>query len=148
LFIWRVLCSAQTDRGGIADVQNNSLPLSSSTHNTAETIIQGSYGKLTSHHKRRTDGARLRLFACCQVAEDKNPKRNYNEPMALFFIVFMVFAYFLIVNLFVGIIMENFSEKRDELKGKVFMTPRQQEWVTTMKVRVPLSSAFTCVWVS
>ena len=71
-----------------------------------------------------------------QVAEDKNPKRNYNEPMSMFFIVFMVFAYFLIVNLFVGIIMDNFAEKRDELKGKVFMTPRQEEWVATMKVRV------------
>jgi hypothetical protein len=67
------------------------------------------------------------------VAEDKNPKRNFNEPMALFFLMFMVFAYFLIVNLFVGIIMDNFAMKRDELKGKIFMTPRQEEWLAAMK---------------
>ena len=61
-----------------------------------------------------------------QVGEDRNPKRDNNEYMVLFFVMFMLFGSFFLVNLFVGIIMDNFASKRQELGTRhLFLTNRQ-----------------------
>lgn len=82
-----------------------------------------------------------------QVSPTRNPVRNHSEYLVLYFLTFMVIAYFFIVNLFVGIIMDNFAEKRDELEGAhLFTTPEQQEWVQTIRESVATRPSKVGLW--
>ena len=59
------------------------------------------------------------------------PERDYNPLRAFFFVVFMVVANFFIVNLFVGIILDNFAqiaEENGDGGGSATMTKEQQLW--------------------
>jgi len=63
------------------------------------------------------------------TGRDTNPRRNDNEAAALFFIAFMIIGCLFLVNLFVGIIMDNFDQKRKELGRNLFLTEDQQQWI-------------------
>jgi len=43
------------------------------------------------------------------VGVDKQPQPNYNEPMILYFVIFLLVGGFFILNMFVGVIVENFQ---------------------------------------
>ncbi|XRB04885.1 voltage-dependent calcium channel L type [Pycnococcus provasolii] len=65
----------------------------------------------------------------------KAPRRNYNEAMALFFLGFMIIGSFFIINLFIGIILDNFSALSREQNesgesGGIFLTKEQKVWVS------------------
>eukprot|EP00240_Pyramimonas_obovata_P000215 CAMPEP_0118927358 /NCGR_PEP_ID=MMETSP1169-20130426/4846_1 /TAXON_ID=36882 /ORGANISM="Pyramimonas obovata, Strain CCMP722" /LENGTH=1618 /DNA_ID=CAMNT_0006869105 /DNA_START=431 /DNA_END=5287 /DNA_ORIENTATION=+ len=69
------------------------------------------------------------------VAEDKNPRRDNNEYMVFFFVLFMLFGSFFLVNLFVGIIMDSFATKQQEIGTRhLFLTSRQVEWLNYMEL--------------
>ncbi|KAK3261565.1 hypothetical protein CYMTET_29530, partial [Cymbomonas tetramitiformis] len=63
------------------------------------------------------------------VGRDKNPRRNYNQANAAYFVVFMTLGSFFLVNLFVGIVLDNFELKRKELGTPLFTTRNQQLWL-------------------
>ncbi|KAL7552270.1 hypothetical protein ACHAWF_016556 [Thalassiosira exigua] len=69
---------------------------------------------------------------------DMQPVRDNNRLWALFFVVFLVLGAFFILELFVGVIIENFSRLR-EIKGQGLMTDAQRQWASTqqfvMKIR-------------
>ncbi len=58
------------------------------------------------------------------------PERDHNPAIAFFFIVFMILANFFILNLFVGIILDNFAQIAEESGdgGSATMTKEQQLW--------------------
>mmetsp|Transcript_30572 Transcript_30572/g.77126 ORF Transcript_30572/g.77126 Transcript_30572/m.77126 type:complete len:96 (-) Transcript_30572:56-343(-) len=49
--------------------------------------------------------------------------------MVLYFIAFMIIGYFFMVNLFVGIILDKFSEEHKG--GNPLLTKQQLQWVET-----------------
>lgn len=63
------------------------------------------------------------------VGKDLQPQENYNVAVALYFVFFMLVANFLLLNMFVGIVLDNFSQVRDEQGSLVGLTPKQEEWV-------------------
>ena len=57
------------------------------------------------------------------VGIDMQPKKNNNTLMILYFVIFMVFGSQFILNLFVGVIMDNFNRIKDrEEMGGMFVT--------------------------
>ena len=50
------------------------------------------------------------------VAIDKQPIENYNEAMIAFFVIFLLVGGFFILNMFVGIIVQNFEKQQEEAK--------------------------------
>jgi len=65
------------------------------------------------------------------------PKREVNQAAILYFVVFMLFGAFFVMQLFVGVIIERFNQIREEnmRKGrgsKVLMTNEQQQWARTV----------------
>ena len=50
------------------------------------------------------------------VAIDKQPIENYNEAMIGFFVIFLLVGGFFILNMFVGIIVQNFEKQQEEAK--------------------------------
>ena len=58
------------------------------------------------------------------------PVRDFNRLWAIYFVVFLVLGAFFILELFVGVIIENFSRLR-EIKGHGLMTDAQRQWAQT-----------------
>ena len=47
------------------------------------------------------------------VGVDMQPRKNHNEYMALFFIVYLLVVGFFVVNMFIGVIIDNFHRCRE-----------------------------------
>ena len=69
---------------------------------------------------------------------DMQPVQDNNRIWALFFLIFLVLGSFFMLELFVGVIIENFAKIR-EVKGHGLMTEAQRQWASTqafiMKVK-------------
>ena len=52
---------------------------------------------------------------------DMQPVRDYDRLWAIYFVVFLILGAFFVLELFVGVIIENFSRLR-EMKGHGLMT--------------------------
>ena len=73
------------------------------------------------------------------VAEGLQPRLNYNEGAALFYVVFIIIGAFFVMNLFVGVTIDKFNEMKeaqeeeDEIEGRakgasLFVTEEQRRW--------------------
>lgn len=66
---------------------------------------------------------------------DLQPKRDYNIALSLFFIAFMVVGSMLIINLFVGVVIDNFNKiKTNEELGNMFVTESQKKWIEIQRI--------------
>jgi len=59
----------------------------------------------------------------------------YRTPQAaLYFIVFIMVGSFLIMNLFVGAVVDNFNREKEAAEGSTLMSPDQEEFVDQLRV--------------
>ena len=60
---------------------------------------------------------------------------NANFYTQLYFVVFIVLGAFFILNLFIGVIIDNFNRLKQQYEDGVgiFLTPGQRNWVNTLK---------------
>jgi len=61
------------------------------------------------------------------------PARNDMSGFSMFFIAWMIVGAFVSVNLFVGAIVDNFTNIKKETEGSATMTPEQQQWADAMR---------------
>ena len=61
---------------------------------------------------------------------EMQPVRDNNPLWALFFIVFLIVGAFFVLELFVGVVIQNFN-KIKERTGKAMMTDAQKQWAAT-----------------
>jgi hypothetical protein len=63
------------------------------------------------------------------------PVGGYNVGYVYFFVLFILVGSFFALNLFVGVMMDNFGRAKRLCNGQVaYMTPEQQEWVKNYKI--------------
>ena len=72
--------------------------------------------------------------AVYSTGNDSGPQRNASEAYSLYFIVFMLIGNFFAVNLFVGVLVEQFVMKRRDGEGYSLLTEAQRQWVLMQKV--------------
>ena len=65
-------------------------------------------------------------------AHDVGPVRDANPWMASFIISWIVISNFILLNLFVGVVLENFNAIRKAEDGSGFMNDAQREWARAM----------------
>jgi hypothetical protein len=61
------------------------------------------------------------------------PERDDFSPSAVFALAWMFIGYVFAINLFVGVVVDNFSRMRKAEDGSASMTPEQKQWTSTMK---------------
>ena len=61
------------------------------------------------------------------------PERDHQPLVGLFFVAFYVVSSFFFVNLFVGVVIVNFSKVKQKHDGVAFLTPEQREWVDSQR---------------
>ena len=65
------------------------------------------------------------------------PLRDANKYISLFFCFFMLIGCYLVMNLFVGVIIDHFNEMRKEAEGDLtYLTEEQQAWVKTQQIAI------------
>ncbi|GMH79423.1 hypothetical protein TL16_g08140 [Triparma laevis f. inornata] len=63
------------------------------------------------------------------------PARDVNKYISMFFVIFMLIGCYLVMNLFVGVIIDHFNEMRKEAEGDLtYLTEDQQAWVKTQQI--------------
>ncbi len=66
---------------------------------------------------------------------DMQPVRNYNvDGNILFYLAFMLIGCFFVMNLFVGVLLDNFDRIKSELGENGLLTEAQVEWVAALKI--------------
>uniref|UniRef100_A0A452IGE7 Sodium channel protein n=1 Tax=Gopherus agassizii TaxID=38772 RepID=A0A452IGE7_9SAUR len=62
------------------------------------------------------------------------PRKDNNIYMYLYFVVFIIFGSFFTLNLFVGVIIDNFNQQKKKISGQdIFMTEEQRKYYNAMK---------------
>ena len=61
------------------------------------------------------------------------PVRDDFSPRALFVIAWMFVGFVFAINLFVGVVVDNFNRVQREERGSAVMTAEQQQWVDAMR---------------
>ncbi|XP_078316439.1 sodium channel protein para-like isoform X3 [Crassostrea virginica] len=66
---------------------------------------------------------------------DEQPEREDNVYMYLYFVFFIIFGSFFTLNLFIGVIIENFNQQKKKAGGslEMFMTEDQKKYYKAMK---------------
>ncbi|XP_021094211.1 sodium channel protein type 9 subunit alpha isoform X1 [Heterocephalus glaber] len=68
------------------------------------------------------------------VNEDQQPRYEYNLYMYIYFVIFIIFGSFFTLNLFIGVIIDNFNQQKKKLGGQdIFMTEEQKKYYNAMK---------------
>ena len=68
---------------------------------------------------------------------DEQPSKNNSYIFHLYFVVFVLIGSFFVLNLFVGVIIENFTRLKKQYEGhgamSLFLTDTQRAWYDTLK---------------
>uniref|UniRef100_A0A8C4YLQ3 Sodium channel protein n=1 Tax=Gopherus evgoodei TaxID=1825980 RepID=A0A8C4YLQ3_9SAUR len=66
--------------------------------------------------------------------KELQPRKDNNIYMYLYFVVFIIFGSFFTLNLFVGVIIDNFNQQKKKISGQdIFMTEEQRKYYNAMK---------------
>ncbi|XP_070832078.1 sodium channel, voltage-gated, type I-like, alpha [Chaetodon trifascialis] len=69
-----------------------------------------------------------------QSKPDEQPEYEINLKMYLYFVVFIIFGAFFTLNLFIGVIIDNFNQQKKKIRGQdIFMTEEQKKYYNAMK---------------
>ncbi|XP_053914134.1 sodium channel protein type 5 subunit alpha isoform X4 [Cuculus canorus] len=75
------------------------------------------------------------MYAAVDSREcEEQPEWEYNLYMYLYFVIFIIFGSFFTLNLFIGVIIDNFNQQKKKLGGQdIFMTEEQKKYYNAMK---------------
>ena len=66
------------------------------------------------------------------------PEKNAARQNALYFVAFIIVGSFVVLNLFVGVVIDTFQRISDETMGGAFMDSRQRDWVSANQIMLQL----------
>ncbi len=69
---------------------------------------------------------------------EMQPVRDNQPGWVWFFMFFMVVGSFFAVNLFVGVVIDNFNQMKAKQGGSILLTDEQKEWVKTQEAMMKL----------
>ncbi|XP_063067578.1 sodium channel, voltage-gated, type I like, alpha b [Engraulis encrasicolus] len=126
------------------------LPLSL-VNNKSECLAQRNNSARWKNVKINFDNVGAGYLALLQVATFKGwmdimyaavdsrglgeqPEYEVNLYMYLYFVIFIIFGSFFTLNLFIGVIIDNFNQQKKKLGGQdIFMTEEQKKYYNAMK---------------
>ncbi|XP_035410224.1 sodium channel protein type 5 subunit alpha-like [Cygnus atratus] len=75
------------------------------------------------------------MYAAVDSREiDEQPSFEAFLPMYFFFVIFIIFGSFFMLNLFIGVVISNFNKQRKKISGKdLFLTEEQKKYYNALK---------------
>uniref|UniRef100_A0A8D0CIC6 Sodium channel protein n=1 Tax=Scleropages formosus TaxID=113540 RepID=A0A8D0CIC6_SCLFO len=65
--------------------------------------------------------------------QEQQPGYEENVYMYLYFVAFIIFGSFFTLNLFIGVIIDNFNQQKRKISQDIFMTEEQKKYYNAMK---------------
>uniref|UniRef100_A0A8C4M419 Sodium channel protein n=1 Tax=Equus asinus asinus TaxID=83772 RepID=A0A8C4M419_EQUAS len=65
--------------------------------------------------------------------QEEQPQYEVNIYMYLYFVIFIIFGSFFTLNLFIGVIIDNFNQQKKKMRKDIFMTEEQKKYYNAMK---------------
>lgn len=93
----------------------------------------------TQEHRLESRFCSWRLYwlfdTIFNLQEGDQPYREVNIVMYVYFVIFIIFGSFFTLNLFIGVIIDNFNEQKKKAGGslEMFMTDDQKKYYNAMK---------------
>uniref|UniRef100_A0A3B3Y2F7 Sodium channel protein n=1 Tax=Poecilia mexicana TaxID=48701 RepID=A0A3B3Y2F7_9TELE len=76
-------------------------------------------------------GWTLSLTVCPPLHDQ--PVYEDNLYMYIYFVIFIIFGSFFTLNLFIGVIIDNFNQQKKKIRTDIFMTEEQKKYYNAMK---------------
>uniref|UniRef100_A0A672HI11 Sodium channel protein n=1 Tax=Salarias fasciatus TaxID=181472 RepID=A0A672HI11_SALFA len=74
------------------------------------------------------------MYAAVDSRElESQPMYEENLYMYLYFVCFIIFGSFFTLNLFIGVIIDNFNQQKAKMRTDIFMTEEQKKYYNAMK---------------
>ncbi|KAL0963798.1 hypothetical protein UPYG_G00313710 [Umbra pygmaea] len=74
------------------------------------------------------------MYAAVDSRErDYQPDYEVSLYMYLYFVIFIIFGSFFTLNLFIGVIIDNFNQQKKKISQDIFMTEEQKKYYNAMK---------------
>uniref|UniRef100_A0AAX7VML5 Sodium channel protein n=1 Tax=Astatotilapia calliptera TaxID=8154 RepID=A0AAX7VML5_ASTCA len=74
------------------------------------------------------------MYAAVDSREvEEQPSYEINLYMYMYFVIFIIFGSFFTLNLFIGVIIDNFSQQKKKINEDIFMTDEQKKYYEAMK---------------
>ena len=70
------------------------------------------------------------------VGVDRQPQRDRTPWYALYFIGFIIVGNMFLLNLFVGVVIDNFNQMKEKLGGYFWLTSEQKKWVEVQRLMI------------
>ncbi|GMF20747.1 unnamed protein product [Phytophthora lilii] len=88
------------------------------------------YALLTFYEISTTEGWVTLMLAGVDATDiDMQPIANHHESWTLFFIAFIFLGSFFFIQLFIGVVIENFNRMKETLDGTRLLSCSQREWL-------------------
>ncbi|KAJ7408210.1 hypothetical protein WISP_122266 [Willisornis vidua] len=92
-----------------------------------------SFGGNWTNNPVNFDNVGMGYLALLQVI-DEQPKFEARLYMYIYFVVFIIFGSFFMLNLFIGVVISNFNQQRKKISGKdLFLTEEQKKYYNALK---------------
>ena len=65
------------------------------------------------------------------VSYEDAPEKDRYPVFSYYYVVFIIFGSFLILNLFIGVLIDTFSAQKQAVGGSIILSPGQERWVRT-----------------
>uniref|UniRef100_A0A3Q0RKW6 Sodium channel protein n=1 Tax=Amphilophus citrinellus TaxID=61819 RepID=A0A3Q0RKW6_AMPCI len=74
------------------------------------------------------------MYAAVDSREvEEQPSYEINLYMYMYFVIFIIFGAFFTLNLFIGVIIDNFNQQKRKINKDIFMTEEQKKYYEAMK---------------
>ncbi|KAA8581298.1 hypothetical protein FQN60_002879, partial [Etheostoma spectabile] len=74
------------------------------------------------------------MYAAVDSREvEEQPSYEINLYMYIYFVIFIIFGSFFTLNLFIGVIIDNFNQQKKKINKDIFMTEEQKKYYEAMK---------------
>uniref|UniRef100_A0A3Q4GMX3 Sodium channel protein n=1 Tax=Neolamprologus brichardi TaxID=32507 RepID=A0A3Q4GMX3_NEOBR len=88
----------------------------------------------SGHQYRESSWMDIMYAAVDSRAVEEQPIKEINLYMYLYFVIFIIFGSFFTLNLFIGVIIDNFNQQKRKIRGQdIFMTEEQKKYYNAMK---------------
>lgn len=105
-------------------------------HSSFDNVLKGcqAFFEMTT-----TEGWVEIMLAGVDATEiNMQPIPNYREGWTFFFIAFILVGTFFVMQLFVGVVIENFNKMKEKLDGTYLLSNTQREWLIINEVMLNL----------
>ncbi|KAL2081442.1 hypothetical protein ACEWY4_023295 [Coilia grayii] len=89
-------------------------------------------GAIWKNVKINFDNVASGYLALLQVVNDQ-PSHEVKMIAYAYFVVFIIFGSFFTLNLFIGVIIDNFNQQKKKISQDIFMTEEQKKYYNAMK---------------